>query len=743
MSDNNRRPILGHGENLVGSFSKSNGGGEKSYPRSYEEAVNLVSSKLESLKADISAIPLNKKLDKVVVAVKLHESFLAKSYTPDTFFRNLDYENIGSRQWKTESGKESKLNFVKINPDNIENNINELMGFDTESFKNDLRKIEDIGLLEAEDIVLGFEDGWEKGRVELVLHPFEDTNIVLEKLFNLLNFSTEERESIKYKKYENGPLFVSLNISKEKLSNISTFNPLRTAHPLKVEVNTFNQEPFPVRVRAPEVLFEPSKKIGIIDGGVDISNPFFKPFVSQTFEISDLGSDQFLKHGTNVTSMALYGDLFDKYDNEKLSPPLLGVESIRAFPSTDPEDIDLYESIDFLEEVIPQLSEIDVFNISVGPVGSILDDDISRFTTALDYISYNYKKLFTVAVGNTGELDVPFNRIQSPADLVNGIGVGAYSVESSGEIIRAKYSSIGFGREGCKVKPDICEHGGSSERPLQVLNPEFYSMSNVIGTSFAAPVVARKAAELMLKSSDVGVLSARALLIQAASNEISDINAELGYGACVQNTDEILTCTENKITILYNNEMSVRNYAKLNIPLPQNSYAKKYKISWTIVTDTYPNPLFSEGYTSTALEDTFYPNENKFYYRFNKKARKMHIFKDADEIKKLEEQGYIKSTIQASTSPNKFSTEADLRSEQKWDTVVKKSSVHYSSTLEHPFIVLHALDRGEGRNRVRYSVAITIEAIDYEGDLYEEVLSEYKVLAPIGIKLESELRISL
>lgn len=742
MSDNNRRPILGHGENLVEAFSKSSGFGKKSYPRSYEDAVNLVSTKLKTLKTDISKIPLNKRVDKVVVAVKLHESFLAKSYTPDAFFRNLEYENIGSRKWITESGKESKLNFVKIDPKEIDNNINELREFDTDSFKNDLRKIEDISLLDSEDIVLGFEHDWEMGRVELVLHPFEDTELVLEKLFNLLNYSEEERERIKYKKYENGPLFVSLSISKEKLTDIGTFNPLRTAHPLKIEINTFNEEPFPTKVKKPEVSFRPSKRIGIIDGGVDLSNPFFAPFVSQTFEISDLGSEKFLKHGSNVTSIALYGDLFDKENGEELSAPLLGVESIRAFPSTDPEDIDLYESIDFLEEVVPQLNDIDVFNISVGPVGNILDDDISRFTTALDYLAYKYKKLFTVAVGNTGELSAPYNRIQSPSDLVNGIGVGAYSIQSDGELIRAKYSSIGFGREGCKIKPDICEHGGSLERPLQVLNPEYYSMSNVIGTSFAAPVVARKAAELILKSSDIGVLSARALLIQTASSEISDVNAELGYGTCVQSTDEVLTCTENKITVLYNNEMSVRNYAKLNIPLPKNSSAKKYRISWTIVTDTQPNPLFSEGYTSTALEDTFYPSENKFNYRLDKKTRKMHIFKDASEIQKLEEQGYKKSTIQASLSPKKFSTEADLRSEQKWDTVVKRSTVHNSNTLEHPFLALHALDRENGRSRVRYSVAITIEAINYDGDLYEEVLDEYRVLKPIGIKLENELRIS-
>ncbi|WP_141903878.1 S8 family peptidase [Lysinibacillus sp. Y5S-8] len=743
MSDNLRRPILGRGENLVEPINKNSAGGPKEFPRSYEEAKKLVKEELVKVKKDIDSIPFEKKMDEVVIAVRLNEKFLAKSYTPNSFFGALDVENVGSRKWITDSGKESKLNFVKIQPKNIDNGLMLLDSIRSKSFKEDLRKIEEINLLNKDEVALGFEDTWDNGRVELVLHPYEEAEIVLDKLFTLLNIPKEHRSKIKYKAYEHGPIFVSINLSREDINLLTDFNPLRTVHPMDFELNSVFTDLIPNKVNPPVSTVTPVKKVGVIDGGVNIQNPFFQQSTTQYYEVDSLPSDSFMTHGTNVSSLILYGDLQNFQEGVAVPSPVLGVESIRVFPTSNPSDVDLYESIDLIEKAVPQLTDIDVFNVSVGPKGSILDDDISRFTTALDQLAYDHRKLFIVAVGNSGMSQEPYNRIESPSDMVNGIGVGAYQINVDGNYSRAPYSSIGFGREGCKIKPDFCEHGGSALHPIQVLGTEEYAMQNVQGTSFAAPIVARKAAELMLKSNDIGVLTARSLLTQASSSEIDEIDHEFGYGICAKNVDDILLCTPNKVTIVYNNEMSVRNYAKLKLPVPQTCGAKKIKISWTVVVVTPPNPLFAESYTSTAIEDALHPHEDKYNLYKNSRTLKRNIITDADSIQELLDDEWKLGSIPASVTPNKFATESERRDDLKWDTVAKRSKVFQANSLKNPFLTFHALDRDTDKTRVRYSVAVTIEAIEYQGDLYQEILSEYPVLQPINVRLEQEIRTSI
>jgi len=268
-------------------------------------------------------------------------------------------------------------------------------------------------------------------------------------------------------------------------------------------------------------------------------------------------------------------------------------------------------------------------------------------------------------------------------------------------------------------------------------------MQNVQGTSFAAPIVAKKAAELMLKSHDIGVLTARSLLTQASSNEINEIDHEFGYGICTDNVDDILLCTSNKVTIIYNNEMSVKNYAKLKLPVPQACNAKKIKISWTVVVDTPPNPLFAESYTSTAIEDALHPHEDKYNLYLNSRTVKRNIVTDAQSVQELIDDGWTLGTIPASVTPNKFATESERRDDLKWDTVSKRSKVFQTNSLKKPFLTFHALDRDTNKTRVRYSVAVTIEALDYQGDLYQDILSEYPVLQPINVRLEEEIRTSI
>lgn len=738
-----RRPILGKGEYLVDSVRKKINTGPKKYPRTYEEGKELIINNLNNLKNEIPEIPKEKRMNEVIIGIKLSEGFLAKSYEPNSLFRQFEFKSVGTKYWETENKTKAKMNYVKIQPDLIDENINILLSDTnkTKSFKEDVCKVEEMFLVNETEIIKGFTTGWDTGRVELVLHPFDEIEELVNKLANIIGNNVED---LNIKQYDDGPTFVSAKLNREQLELIKDFNPLRIAKPLTFGLKS--SETYEDKIINEKVIFEgPSTigKIGLIDGGIIKNHTFLKGYTRQVHEVSSLNSSMFNDHGTKVAGVLMYGDL-NSYETNEIPSSKFEIESIRVLPTNDPGDIDLYESIDLIEEVVPTLDDVNVFNISVGPHEPIDDDYISRFTYSLDRLAYKHKKLFVVAAGNDGDMESPYNRVQIPADIANGLSVGAYANDSN----PARYSSVGYGREGCVIKPELSEVGG----PMLLLSNEDYYLENKSGTSFSSPLIARKAAEIMARNNEFNYLTTRALLIHFADNGIDSINNRDGFGKSPEVLD-ILKSTNNNVTVVYNNRMSVSSHAKIRIPVPRNTNAQKFKITWTIVVESNPNPLNAESYTSCGIEDTFYPNENKFRFTLKededskKKTKTKHVINDTVEIEELLEQGYTKSEYPITKSATTFLTEEERRALLKWDTVTKKSiSYTKKDTLDNPFIIVHAMSRDSKVDRVSYSVIVSIEAFDnknlnYTEDLYEEIINEYEVLQPIDVSLENEINI--
>lgn len=745
-------PILGYGERLIEPIQRGMGGNEVIFPRTYDEARHHVRTQIETLESKIATIPTEKRMEDIVLTVRLNSKFLAKSYTPNTLFRDVSFENIGSRRWiytANQEKKYSKLHFVKTSQNNVSRlkRILSDQGSElTESFKKDVQKIEEISLLNPSEVALGFSEDWREGKAELVLHPYGNEDLeALEKMKQLLLRAGVSEETIRIKSYHNGPTFISAYLTKSALEEISDFNPLRTAHPMMVD-------PFPemrtlgISPDAPQPIAVTEKsrvKVGIFDGGIDPTNPLLMNFATESRSIGTQADPRGIKHGTAVAGAVLYGALNSYPSGSTVTKPAVTVESFRVLPTLDPQDFELYEAIDIIEEVVPARHDINVFNISLGPRGPILDDDISRFTYSLDDLAWNYRKLFVIAVGNDGELSEPLNRIQAPADMVNGLGVGAYAYDfTTGEVTKASYSCIGQGREGGKVKPDILAFGGDANTPIQLLNsaePNKRYLS--AGTSFAAPIIAGKAGEILGRCELFSPLVARALLIHSATHpEYVDNN--MGYGYVDQSVDEMLYCSDKQVTVVYSSSIIPTRMAKLPIPFPLNAQnAGMIDLSWTIAVLTKTNPLHVEDYTESAIQDTFYPHSRK--YRFTKDNQNVikHLDNDQTDIERLLADNWRRGALPVTKSPNSYQTEQARRGELKWDTVVRKwDRVRYSS-LNNPFLVLHGMDRNNGIERMDYAVIITISAPRYIGNLYEDILAEYRALEPIQIRNVNEIMI--
>ncbi|BDG48818.1 S8 family peptidase [Parageobacillus sp. KH3-4] len=750
-------PIIGYGEKMIEAVKKNFGGNGPTYPRSYNEARIRVKKQVENLKKEIQEIPEEKRMKEIVVTLRLHEKFLAKTYTPNTLFKETRFENIGSRRWKFYRGDEekySKMHFVKVDIDSLTNFENILESNEhalSDSLKNDIRKLEDISILKKNEVIQGFEEEWEEGTVEFVLHPFGDENDdMIRKFKNILNKFGIEDKNLKIKTYSGGPTFISAYVNKQVVKEVADFNPLRTVHPLKV--NFFpglrNSDIEPVLLTPPRGNSVSQIKVGIFDGGIDTTHPFLNKFAKENKSVQSTPVQEGINHGTAVAGVVLYGDLNQYEANTQLEDPIVFVESFRVLPQSDPTDLDLYEAIDFIEEVVPTRNDINVYNLSFGPIGPILDDEISRFTFSLDQLAWNFRKLFVVAVGNDGDKPSPLNRIQAPADLVNGLGVGAYTFDyRTGEKIRASYSCVGEGREGCKVKPDVCAFGGDSRFPIHLLSTDHSKKWLAQGTSFAAPIIASKAAEILGRCNQFSPLVARALIIHAAQNP-NKVDNLIGYGIVDKTVDDILKCEKNSVTIIYSSSLNPSSMAKLPIPLPVSiQLSGEVELSWTIATLSKANALHVEDYTESAIEDTFYPHSKKYKFTKDlssgKKIRTLHIEENQQEIEELLNDGWTQSLLPASSPTEKYQTEQARRSDLKWDTVVKRWTRKRANSLYRPFLVLHGLGRNGSADRIDYAVVVTISVPKYQGNLYEAILNEYKVLEPIHIRNRNEIMIPI
>lgn len=451
-----------------------------------------------------------------------------------------------------------------------------------------------------------------------------------------------------------------------------------------------------------------SIKVGVFDGGVQSGTKLLDPYVENYDMVRAEPTEASLDHGANVCGAVLYGTgLVGKMETDTVDNPVVSVESFRVFPAAktdNPEaDYQMYTTIDIIEKVVTERPDIRIYNLSFGPRGAIIDDEINRFTYVCDRLTYavddgEINPLFCIAAGNDGTLESPFNRVQSPADMVNGLAVGAYTLSPLNDKYRAPYSCVGPGREGAKIKPDILEFGGYTDRPF-ISTKSGNLIMGTAGTSLAAPVVAGKIGCLMAASDQIVPHLGRALLIHSAESQGLEGNVENGFGFCLDGVEDILNCSDNKVTILYEGEITSSATVKLPIFAPGISEIHgNADIKWTICTVVNPNINDPDAYTNNCIEDTFYPNDMRFPFRKGTSEKKLNLLKDADIVvaRELIKEGYIKSELPVSKPAKKHFAEADLRnSDFKWDTIIRKDVRMRCSSLLNPFISLHAIGRDE------------------------------------------------
>ena len=763
MANDTDMIILSGGEQYIRPDRHSGGGGDKKLPISYTEARDKMKKDIVRLKTHYNELPSNKKIEsELIFCVRLYPGFLAKSYYPSSLFKDSWkwIKEVGSRKWVLKSANEdcnkiSKLFFVRSSIKGLDFLNEELDRAEitlTDSWKKDIRKIHSLTFLKKEELIMGFGTEWEKGTIEIVMQPFGNKNkIAINKIKKFLLKKSITQDDIKIKTYENDITFISALARKSLLNEFEDFNLIRVVHPIKCHFPNVRISPTTFSApKPPQKKDEPSITVGMFDGGVDKNNLLIKDFIEEKSMTEYNSVQEYIDHGTAVAGTILYGKLNNILEDEELSYPNVKVKSFRVLPN-NPQDIDLYDVIDNIEEAVKNNKDIKIYNLSMGPVGPIIDDHISRFTYVLDYLAEKNNILFVIAVGNDGQKQEPLNRIQSPADMVNGIGVGAYTYNEDNFIQRAPYSCIGKGREGCKVKPDLSAFGGCMKHPFHVVSRN-NKRALTAGTSFASPLVAKLGTEL-LHELNVDSLLIRALLLHNVHHPKSskkDVDIELGYGVLSNNIEEILFCNSKKVTTVYKGILQPSTYAQIPILIPKlDGYGKRstVNISWTIVTLTKTSPLHVEDYTISSIVDTFYPNSDKFiFYSPNKKRTKaVDVLTEKNLVKELIAKGWSQGSSPVSDSSDIYKGEEELREEDfKWDTVVHKEVPKWNMSLKNPYLKIHGLGRINNIANIKYIIIVTFELKSkYSGNLYNEVVQEFNLLTPFRTRSRSEVTIEI
>ena len=309
-------------------------------------------------------------------------------------------------------------------------------------------------------------------------------------------------------------------------------------------------------VTIPAPTIEPT--IGVIDTLFD-ENVYFSEWVEYHDMVSEYiprNSNDY-RHGTAVTSIIV--------DGERLNPWLkdgCGRFRVRHFGVAVGAEFSSFSIIKQIKSIVLNNLDIKVWNISLGSNQEINDNFISAEASMLDQIQFENNVIFVVAGTNKPNEDVV--KIGSPADSINSMVVNA--VTKSG--LSTKYSRKGLVLSFF-AKPDVSYYGGSEEQYIKVCEP--LGATNVAGTSFAAPWIARKLSYLI----DVLGINrevAKAMIIDAARNWNEKPDPEeialYGHGIVPIHINDIIQTKNDEIKFVVSDVSEKWNTYNYHFPVP-------------------------------------------------------------------------------------------------------------------------------------------------------------------------------
>ena len=728
-----RNYLLGKGEELTEVIPLPPGGGPGSNPYTMKDAKFVIGPEAKAAAEQFATLPfLACPQGQAVGVFTLHPKYLSKSQFPGTLFGELGLHPLGSKPVTVtprKSGNDDAPHptitteiFVAGDKDKFARFAKAIRQWNESSkVAGDFIKIEHFRALSERDRIKGeFKKGVDY-ILEVVIHAGDDQHGVLT---GFVNYAASIGITVDLTRGMNVDelTFLPVKASGEKVDELAKFSFIRVIREMprirQPLCGDLSKQHAPFTVTYPKGgPRDPSIKAGVFDGDA-IMIPEWENWVT-CLDAPGVGKEvhEFVRHGVGVTSAILFGPI---EQGQALSVPYAKIDHWRVLDERAaqlPQE-ELYPVLRRIATVLKD-HKYDYVVLCVGPYTPVEDDDVHLWTIVIDKFARTGVPLFVIAAGNTGEGDaiLGFNRIQPPADSVNGFSVGASNTAEAFFCQKAIYSSVGPGRSPGFVKPDAIAFGGVEERPFWGTDSANPAMVTALqGTSFAAPNAARMALAIRAHLGPVVTpLAVKAILTHHA--DLAGLKPfEAGWGLLSNELDELLVCPNGIVHVLYQGLLNPKTCLRAPIPFPAEEIPGDVELSATICYATDIDPQDPIHYTQSGLNVVFRPDKTTI-----PEKRKTPL-------------------TETFFAYQEGMTEAELRKDaHKWETTMRAKTTILGSDLKDPCLDIHFIPRKNGMDTllakpIPYAMVISVKAPKL-AELYNQIWNKYqfvlKELKPI------------
>lgn len=407
--------------------------------------------------------------------------------------------------------------------------------------------------------------------------------------------------------------------------------------------------------------------IGVIDTMFD-ENVYFSEWVEfhkMLLEDIPLSPNDY-NHGTAVSSIIVDGPSANPHMDDGC-----GRFRVRHFGVAAGNQFSSFTILRNINEIISSNKDIKVWNLSLGSKLEINPNFVSPEAAILDKIQYENDVLFIIAGTNKLFTEKQPKAIGSPADSINSLVVNSVDFDNYPASYTRKGPVLSF-----FTKPDISYYGGDGTNPIRVCTPTGEAF--VVGTSFAAPWIARKISYLI----NILGLSrevAKALIINAATGWYGQLvdSSLIGHGIVPIKINDIVRCPDDEIQFVLSGVSEKYDTYNYNIPVPISKDKHPFIVKATLC--YFPCCSRSQGvdYTNTELEIQFgrltdkgiKPIDNNYqsteveYFMWEEDARKH--FRKWDNVKHIRE--VLKKGNRAKKCYNKGIWGVSLKTKERLD----------------------------------------------------------------------------